>query len=190
MFVNRLKNTVGKSLIVASSILSTVTFAANWSLTPTSQVGFNIDSMGMSLVKGTFKQVQSSLSFDSQVVQKASTRFVMNTQSLSLSKPSLNKMIMGEDLFYVAKYKTATFQSSAFKAVDQDKYQITGQLTIRGITKPVIFNAQMKLNQANKQLMDFHATTVIKRSDFGMKKAVGGVGEKVNIQVSGQWKMQ
>ncbi len=190
MFVNRLKNMVGKSLIVASTVLSTATFAANWSLTPTSQVGFNIDSMGMSLVKGTFKQVQSSLSFDSQVVQKASTRFVMNTQSLSLSKPSLNKMIMGEDLFYVAKYKTVTFQSSAFKAVGQDKYQITGQLTIRGITKPVIFNAQMKLNQANKQLMDFHASTVIKRSDFGMKKAVGGVGEKVNIQVSGQWKMQ
>ncbi len=189
MFVNRLKNTVGKSLIVASSILSTVTFAANWSLTPTSQVGFNIDSMGMSLVKGTFKQVQSSLSFDPQAVQKALTRFVMESQSLSLSKPSLNTMIMGEDLFYVAKYKTVTFQSSAFKAVGQDKYQILGQLTIRGITKPVIFNAQMKLNPVN-QLMDFHASTVIKRSDFGMKKAVGGIGEKVNIQVSGQWKMQ
>ena len=99
-------------------------------------------------------------------------------------------MIMGEDLFYAAKYPSASFKSTAFKPLANNKYLISGNLTLRNVTKPVTFNATIKPNVNNSKLLDFSSTTVIKRSDFGMKKAVGGVGEKVNIQVSGQWKAQ
>ena len=46
----------------------------------------------------------------------------------------------------------------------------------------------MSPRQGNPDLMDLEAFTIIRRSDFGMKKALGGIGEKVNIQVVGQWR--
>lgn len=163
-------------------------FAESWTLTPKSDVGFEIKSMGLSVVKAKFNQVQSSMQFNPQMPQNASTHFVMNVDSLSFSKPSLKNMIMGEDLFYAAKYKTATFKSTQFKDLGNGKYNILGQLTLRGVTKPVTFATTLKPSVANANLLDIQSSAMINRSDFGMRKGVGGVGEKVNIQLVGQWK--
>lgn len=161
--------------------------AASWTLTPNSQVGFDIDSLGVTLVKGQFNKVQSSMTFDAQSPQNASTNFVMDTNSLSLSKPSMQKMILGEDLFYVQKYKTVHFKSTTFKALGNNKYTISGNLTIRDVTRPVKFDTTLTPNPSNPKLLDVESSTLINRTDFGMKKAIGGIGEKVNIQLKGQW---
>lgn len=161
--------------------------AQEWTLTPQTYVGFEVKSMGFSTVKGKFGQVQSSMSFDPAAPQNASARFVMQVNSLSLSKPSLKDMMMGEDLFYVEKYPTATFNSREFIALGNHQYKIKGDLTLRGITRPVILDTSL---QPNPQRLDVESKTVVKRSDFGMKKAFGGIGEKVNIEVSGQWHMK
>lgn len=186
----RLNQKIAKAVIFSTAVLSTSAFATNWTLTPSSRVGFNIDSMGISIVKGQFKRVQSSLNFDVKAPQKASTEFVMDVNSLSINKSSLKNMILGEDLFYAAKYPSVSFKSTSFKALSNNKYQILGNLTLRNVTKSVIFDATIKPNTSNPKLLDFNSSTTINRSDFGMKKAVGGVGEKVNIQVNGQWKTQ
>ena len=161
--------------------------AQEWTLTPQSYVGFEVKSMGFSTVKGKFEQVQSSMSFDPAAPQNASARFVMQVNSLRLSKPSLKNMILGEDLFYAEKYPTATFNSHEFLALGNYQYKIKGDLTLRGITQPVILDASLEVNPFDPQLMNVEAKTMVKRSDFGMKKAFGGIGEKVNIDVSGQW---
>jgi len=70
------------------------------------------------------------------------------------------------------------------------KYNIAGNLTLRGITKPVTFSTTLKPSANSAHLLDVRSSAMINRSDFGMKKAIGGVGEKVNIQLSGQWKVQ
>lgn len=160
----------------------------SWILTPDSEVGFHIDSLGVNIVKARFNTVQSWMKFDPAVLQNASVRFVLDVNSLSFDKPAMRNMILGQDLFYAEKYKTVTFKSNNFKALDDYKYVISGQLTIRGVSKPVIFNATLKPVSYRDHLMDVSATTTIDRSDFGMKKAFGGVGEKVNIQLVGQWK--
>ncbi len=54
--------------------------------------------------------------FDPKAPQQASTQFVLNVDSLQLSKPSLRHMILGEDLFYAQKYKTVSFKSTRFTA--------------------------------------------------------------------------
>jgi len=130
------------------------------------------------------------MQFDAKALQHASTNFVMDVNSLSLSKPSLKNIILGEDLFYASKYKTANFKSTSFKDLGNGQYNIAGNLTLRGITKPVSFSTTLKPSASNANLLDVQSSAVINRSDFGMKKAIGGVGEKVNIQLSGQWKVQ
>ena len=181
--------TMKSVLIVGVISLSNVAQAntQEWTLTPQTYVGFDIQSMGFSIVKGKFEQVQSSMSFDLEAPQHASAQFVLDINSLGLSKPSLRNMILGEDLFYAEKYNTAIFNSHEFIFLGNDRYSIKGDLTLRGITKPVILDTFLKPNTANPQRIDVESKAVLNRSDFGMKKAFGGIGEKVNIEVSGQW---
>ena len=174
---------------VSLSMLAHVN-AQEWTLTPETYVGFNVKSMGFSIVKGKFEQVQSSMRFDPAIPQNASAQFVMDLSSVSLSMPSLKNMIMGEDLFYVEKYPTATFKSHEFIALGNYHYSIKGDLTLRGVTQPVTLDTVLKPNTANPQLLDVESKAVVNRSDFGMKKAFGGIGEQVNIEVDGQWKKQ
>ena len=169
---------------------STQVQAQSWTLTPQSNVGFEIKSLGVTVVRAKFNQVQSSMQFDAKAPQHASTHFVMDVNSLSLSKPSLKNMILGEDLFYASKCKSATFKSTSFKDLGDGQYNIVGNLTLRGTTKPVSFSTTLKPSTNNTNLLDVQSSAVINRSDFGMKKAIAGVGEKVNIQLSGQWKVQ
>ena len=183
---------IRNALMIAGVIFACNTHAQAqaWTLTPQSNVGFEIKSLGVTVVKAKFNRVQSSMQFDAKASQHASTHFVMDVNSLSLSKPSLKNMILGEDLFYASKYKSATFKSTSFKDLGDGQYNIVGNLTLRGTTKPVSFSTTLKPSTNNTNLLDVQSSAVINRSDFGMKKAIAGVGEKVNIQLSGQWKVQ
>src|SRR5690606_38399417 len=113
-----------------------------------------------------------------------------NVDSLQLSKPSLRHMILGEDLFHAQKYKTVSFKSTRFTALGPDQYRIPCSVTLRDMTRPVVFHTSLKPNTGNSKLLAVQSSTQTKRSDFGMKKAIGGVGEKVNIQRKGQWIVQ
>ena len=186
-------HTVIKNALLIAGVtfaFSTQVQAQSWTLTPQSNVGFEIKSLGVTVVRAKFNRVQSSMQFDAKAPQHASTHFVMDVNSLSLSKPSLKNMILGEDLFYASKYKSATFKSTSFKDLGDGQYNIVGNLTLRGTTKPVSFSTTLKPSTNNTNLLDVQSSAVINRSDFGMKKAIAGVGEKVNIQLSGQWKVQ
>ena len=162
--------------------------ASPWQLTTDSEVGFHIDSFGVTLVKGQFEKIQSNLQFDLQQPEQAVAEVILDINSISINKPSLKPTVLGSDLFYVEKYKTATFKSTQFKALGDHRYQILGNLTLRGVTHPIIFDAQLIPHPKNADLLNVEAYTIIRRSDFGMKKAFGGIGEKVKIQVIGQWK--
>ncbi|WP_216935425.1 MULTISPECIES: YceI family protein [unclassified Acinetobacter] len=176
----------GFASVVICLALTSQSFARSWTLTPTSDVGFEIKSMGMTVVKAKFNQVQSSMHYDARDPQNASTHLVMDVDSLSFSKPLLKPMILGEDLFYAKKYKTVQFKSIQFKDLGNGNYNVLGHLTLRGVTKPVTFVTTFKPNPSNANLLNVQASAVIKRSDFGMRKGIAGVGEKVNLQLSGQ----
>ena len=168
--------------------VSSQLYATNWTLTPSSQVSFGIKSVGLSIVEGRFNQVQSQLVFDPELPQRALATLVLDVESLSLSKPSLKGLILGSEFFDAAEFKQVTFKSTSIKPIAYAKYQIYGNLTLRGVTKPVIFDTTLTPTANNAKLLDVRATTTINRSDFGMRKALGGVGEQVTIQLKGQWK--
>ena len=180
-----------KAFIGVVSVLSLCTtfnvHAENWTLSSKSKVGFDIKSMGISIVKGTFDQVQSKMNFNIQHPNQASINLVMKVDSLDVNKSSLKNEIMGPDLFYATKFKTVTFKSTQFKPLEKEKYNIQGNLTIRGITKPVTFKTTLRPDLTNAKKLNIYASTIIKRSDFGMEPATAGVGERVNLQISGQW---
>ena len=99
-------------------------------------------------------------------------------------------MFWGKVFFIQQNIKQRLLKAQNFLPQGQDYYTVAGDLTLRGITKPVIFEAMLKPNVSNPKLLDVDASGIINRSDFGMKKAYGGVGEKVNIQLIGQWQVK
>ena len=118
-------HTVIKNALMIAGVtfaFSTQVQAQSWTLTPQSNVGFEIKSLGVTVVRAKFNRVQSSMQFDAKAPQHASTNFVMDVNSLSLSKPSLKNMILGEDLFYASKYKTANFKSTSFKDLGGERW--------------------------------------------------------------------
>ena len=161
--------------------------AQQWALTPRTYVGFDIESLVFPIVKGRFNQFQSSMTFDASALENASAQFTLEVNSISLNKPALKRMILAEDLFYVDKYAIATFNSHEFIALGHDKYSIKGMLTLRGVSKMVTLDTLLKPNTINPRLLDVESQTVVQRSDFGMKRALGGIGENEHIRLSGQW---
>jgi polyisoprenoid-binding protein YceI len=164
--------------------------AQTWSLSPQTKVGFDIRSMGMSILSGQFTRFKSNMEFDSKIPYQMVSSFEIDVNSLSVSKSYLKDMMMAEDLFHAEKYKSVTFKSTEFKSLGNHKYEVKGLLTMKGITKPTTFTAVFKPRNSNNKVIDIEASTIINRSDFGMKKAFAGVGEKVDIQLIGQWHAQ
>lgn len=161
--------------------------ALDWKLSSQSEVGFSIRSLGVSIVTATFPQVQAKMHFEPEQLAQASTEFTLQVERLMVSKPSLRNMMMSEDLFNAQQYKTVHFKSSQFKSLGKHHYQILGQLTLRGITQPVIFDTTLIPVAGVPKRLQVNSKTVINRSDFGMKKAFAGVGENVHIHLIGQW---
>ena len=147
---------LAKSLWIGALIVVSMSqvHAANWVLAPTSNVGFHIDSARESMVIAKFNTVHATLNFDENAPQQASTRFIMDVDSLSLNNPAMKSTLLGKDLFYAAQFKTVSFKSDQFRALGNNKYQIIGQLTIRGITRPVIFDSTLKPVTNNQKLMN------------------------------------
>ena len=80
-----------------------VTQAGVWHLTSDSEVGFHIDSFGVTFAKGQFEQVQSTMQFDLEQPERANAHVVLDINSISMSKPSSKAMVLGPDLFYADK---------------------------------------------------------------------------------------
>lgn len=174
-------------LLASLAALSLPVLAQSWTLTAASHVSFDIKAVGLSVVKGTFNQQHSRMFFDASAPKTASAELILAANSLTFSKPALRNMFLGEDFFNAAQYKTAIFKSTEFQPLGDGRYSVKGDLTLRGVTKEVTFDMLLKPNPSNPKLLDVQSSTVINRSDFGMKRALGGVGDKVNIQLSGQW---
>ncbi|WP_326518981.1 YceI family protein [Acinetobacter sp. CAAS 2-6] len=118
------------------------------------------------------------MKFDPTTPQNASAQLVLQMNSVCLNKSGLKDLLLGEGVFFVEQYPTARFNSREFIVLGNHQYDIKGDLTLRGITQPVTLKTRLKPNSNDPQLLDVDVKTVVKRGDFGMKKAFAGIGEK------------
>ena len=136
-----------------------------------SRVGFCVNSK-LSRIEGNFNDFQGGISLESGKKSDGQTMVLIKTDSLETKGSLIEHMIKGEDFFDVAHYPEVLFISDGFKWTGPDTAVLTGKLTLRGITKPVIFNVKLtalddkQIAQAGKILVK--ATTSINRADFGM----------------------
>ena len=148
---------------------------------------FSYQHMGLSMQLSKFDKTTGTITLD-QAAKTASVDVVIDTTSVNTGSTVFNGLIQGEDFFDTAKYPTATFKSTKVVFEGDQPTTIEGDLTIKGITKPVtlkVTHFATKLHpMMKKEAVGANATTVIKRSDFNLSKYVPNVGDEVTITVA------
>ncbi|CAM5999965.1 unnamed protein product, partial [Sphagnum balticum] len=183
-----------KTLLAASSIalITAPAFAAesdDWTIDSAhSDANFSIKHMMVSNVTGTFGKVSGTVKYDGKHLDKAKIDTTIDVASVSTREEHRDEHLKSKDFFDVEKYPTMTFKSTSIKP-GKDGFKIHGDLTIHGVTKPVVLNAE-PLSQTVKAHNALHmgtsATTKINRKDFGLSfnKTIDNGGAMVGDDVS------
>jgi polyisoprenoid-binding protein YceI len=153
-----------------------------------SEVDFSITHLAISNVHGRFGHVTATLNYNEADVTKSTVTASIDLTGVDTGEEARNNHLKSPDFFDVATYPTATFTSTSV-AKSGDGLTINGNLTIHGVTKPVVLHAEGPRGPApgmdHKQHAGFSATTTIKRSDFGIggKFPTTMVGEEVKLNI-------
>jgi len=115
-------------------------------------------------------------------------------QSIETTVPQLTEELKGAQWFDTAKFPSATFNSTKIIGGDNGDATITGNLTLHGVTKPIVLHAHFVgagVNPIDKAYtVGFEATTTIKRSEFGVTTYVPAVGDDVRLTIAGAFVLQ
>lgn len=151
------------------------------------QIVFAYDHMGFTNNLGVIAQPTGTLKLDKANPAASKVSIEVPIANLTTGIPALNEHLAKPEFFDVAKFPKATFVSTGVKTDGPTGATITGNLTIKGITKPVTLDAEFYGAGANpmnkKENIGFVATGTIKRSDFGMGMAVPVVGDAVELKI-------
>lgn len=135
-----------------------------------SSIGFSIRHF-VSKVPGTFTKFSGTIVVDRDNLEKSSTEATIEVSSVNTANEKRDGHLKSPDFFDTAKYATATFKSKTWKKTGEDAFDITGDLTLHGITKEVVLKTKLLAfgpGMQGAQLSGWEATAVINKSDFGV----------------------
>lgn len=141
---------------------------------------------GYSNPVANFGQVDGQLDYDAANPAVSSVRVVLPLAGLNSFVPKFDEHLRSDDFFDAAKYPSVVFQSTSTEAVGEGKLKVTGDLTIRDITRTVVLDVTM--NKAGvrqgRPAVGFDASATIKRSEFGLGLFVPNVSDEVILRIS------
>jgi polyisoprenoid-binding protein YceI len=155
---------------------------------PHTQIMFTVNHLGFSHSTGKFLTYEGGFTLDRANLEKSSVDVTIKTASVDLGDQKWNDHMKNADFFNVEKFPDMTFKSTGIVLTGADTADITGDLTMIGVTKPVTL--KVKHNKSGPHPMGerfmagFDATAEIKRSDFGMSYGLPMVGDDVKITIS------
>lgn len=174
--------------LIGSALLAVPAAAQveTWQIDPNhSAAQFAVRHMGISTVRGAFSKVTGTVQQDPADPTKTSIDVTIDTNSLNTRVEMRDKDLRGPNYFDVEKFPTMTFKSKKVESDGKGKLKVTGDLTIKGVTKEVVLqvdgpNGPIKDPRGNSHL-GATATTAISRKDFGVSGAPAMVGDDVAI---------
>lgn len=187
---------MNRKLFVAAALATLAALplkADNYSIDPGhSEVGFSIRHM-VTNVRGRFNDFSGTVNMDPKNLPGSSVEFRIKATSIDTAVPDRDKHLRSADFFDVEKYPEITFKSESIKPAGKDKYNVTGTLTLHGVSKkvtlPVSFLGQAKDPWGGTRA-GFETATTLNRKDYGIvwNKALdnGGVllGDDVKVEIN------
>ncbi len=163
---------------------------SSWNVDPShSQVGFGVKHLVISTVRGEFKTYSGKIALDEADVTKSTVEATIDVNSIDTKVADRDAHLRSPDFFDAAKYPSMTFRSTKVAKAGKGKLKVTGDLTLRGVTKPVVLEVattpEVKGMQGEAR-RGFAATTKISRKAFGLTwnnlvEAGPAVGDEVTI---------
>lgn len=185
-----MKQNIFKHCLLTAALFAAGTVAAaseTYTLDPShSYVNWQISHFGFSSPTGKW-YATGTLDLDKDKPQDSKVNVTINVADMVTGIPKLDEHLKSADFFDTAKYPKATFVSDHVQVTGKDTALVEGKLTVHGVTKPVTL--KVKLNKAgvsqlnNKMTAGFTASTVIKRSDFGVSAYLPGLGDEVKLSI-------
>ena len=184
------------SLGLAITLASSVTLAApvDYKIDPThTATVFSWNHFGFSTPSANFTNIQGVIKVDNEKPANSSVEVTIPLSSVNTNVAALDKEFQEEAWFNAAKYPNITFKSTKVETKDKKHFKITGNLTVKGVTKPVVLNAilnkQGEHPMAKVPAIGFNATTSFDRSAFGIGNYVPNVGDKITVNITTEAKV-
>lgn len=182
-----------KALTLGLAVASVATFSmakpVDYKIDPThTATVFTWNHFGFSTPSANFSDIQGTISVDNAKPADSSVNVTIPLSSLNTNVAALDEHLKNADFFDAAKYPNITFKSTKVQALGKNKYKITGNLTVKDVTKPVVLDAVLNKQgehpMTKAQSIGFNATTSFNRSAFGVGAYVPNVGDKITVNIT------
>lgn len=185
-----------KATIVAALLISSAaaTFAQTWSVDKAhSRLGFNVTHLAIAELGGTFNSIDAKITSAKPDFSDAVVELTADINSINTDNEQRDGHLKSADFFDAAKFPTLTFKSTSFKKVSDKSYKVSGNLTLKGVTKPVVLDVVLGGTSTNpmskKTVAGFKISGTIKRSDFGVAASMptAMLADEVTLQAGAEF---
>jgi polyisoprenoid-binding protein YceI len=186
-----LKKTLAAA-VLGSTLFATVpaAMAADYAIDKKGQhafINFKISHLGYSWLYGSFKDFDGEFSFDAAKPEESKVSVTINTASVDSNHAERDKHLRSNDFLNVDKNPQATFVSTAVESTGEGSANITGDLTLNGVTKPVVIAAKFigeGQDPWGGYRAGFEGSTKLKLKDFDIQKDLGPASQEVELILS------
>ncbi|HXQ26190.1 MAG TPA: YceI family protein [Candidatus Acidoferrales bacterium] len=173
---------VGVAAVLAMPALAAT---STWNIDPYhANAQFLVRHLGISTIQGDFTKISGTVTLDDQDITKSSVSATIDVTSIDTRVSRRDDDLKSEGFFDAAKFPTMTFQSTKIVKTGDNTLKMTGNLTIKGVTKEVTFDVTgptAPISAMGSSRRGVSATGKINRQDFGVSKDPGMVGDDITI---------
>ncbi|MBD0270898.1 MAG: YceI family protein [Acetobacteraceae bacterium] len=157
------------------------------------KITWAVSHFGLSWYRGQFVDLSGRLTIDPGQPERATLQVSVPLDKAGTFHEGLDAHLRNADFFDVPNHPTATFRSTRIERLDERRARVTGDLTLRGVTKPVAFvgtfNAAGVHPVTKRYTIGFGGEATVKRSEFGMAFAVPAVGDEVRLDLDVEFQL-
>jgi polyisoprenoid-binding protein YceI len=175
-----------------TSVTSPTALTGTYAIDPThSRIGFVARHAMVTKVRGSFNEFEGSGFFDAERPERSTLHLTITAASIDTRNPDRDGHLRSNDFFDMENHPEIRFASTAVEELDAETYRVTGDLTIKGVTKPVTIDFEYTgaaVDPFGNQRIGFEGATTVNRKDWGVNwnaaLEAGGVlvGEKVTLE--------
>ena len=150
-------------------------------------LSFSYSHLGLSNPQLFFNEFDANLEVNTNSLGNSRVSITVNAASIDSSVSALDEELRGENFFDVANYPNITFVSSAYEELSEDTGRLTGDLSVKGVTREVSLDVKINLAEMNRQtrkeMIGVSATGTVNRSDYGLDAYLPMVGDEISLDI-------
>ena len=152
-----------------------------------SSLVFRVKHMDTAYVYGMFTSMKGTVVVDEANPARSSINIEVDANSVYTHNEQRDNHLRGPDFFNTRQFPTITFKSTQVRRINANTVQVRGDLTIRGVTRPITASVTLTgkgKNPQGKDIIGFETRFTIRRSEFGIRYGLPGLGDEVQVTLS------